>query len=202
MIKNIIFDIGNVLADFTWESFLRNQGYDDAMVDKIAAASVHTKDWREYDRGILTSQEVVNLFVENDPSIKDVLIKAFSCLTGMVSRNDYAISWIEELKSKGLKIYYLSNFSEQARYECSEALDFIQYTDGGVFSFDSHLIKPDYEIYRYLLSKYGLQPEESIFIDDTEINIIAASELGFNTVHFKNLKEAQENILELIEKQQ
>ena len=51
MIRNIIFDIGNVLADYRWKDFLRDKGFDDAMVDRIAKASVLSPYWNEFDRG-------------------------------------------------------------------------------------------------------------------------------------------------------
>ncbi len=52
MIRNIIFDIGNVLTDFRWKEFLEDKGFDEAMVKRIAKASVQSPVWNEIDRGV------------------------------------------------------------------------------------------------------------------------------------------------------
>ena len=51
MIRNVIFDIGNVLTDFRWKGFLEDKGFDEEMVARIARASVLTPFWNEADRG-------------------------------------------------------------------------------------------------------------------------------------------------------
>ena len=51
MIKNIIFDIGNVLADFCWKEMMMAKGCDEPMAERIADASVRTEQWYELDRG-------------------------------------------------------------------------------------------------------------------------------------------------------
>ena len=52
MIKNIIFDIGNVLTNYRWREFLEDKGFDEAMIDRIAEATVNSSVWCEYDRGV------------------------------------------------------------------------------------------------------------------------------------------------------
>ena len=54
MIKNIIFDIGNVLSDFRWREFLLDKGFDKDMVERIGNASVLTDSWYEFDKGVLS----------------------------------------------------------------------------------------------------------------------------------------------------
>ena len=56
MIRNIIFDIGNVLTDYRWEGFLADKGFDAEMIQKIAKASVMHPAWAEYDRGTWTDE--------------------------------------------------------------------------------------------------------------------------------------------------
>ena len=70
--------------------------------------------------------------------------------------------------------------------------------DGGVFSCYVQLIKPDPEIYRTLLEKYGLQAEECLFIDDREDNVVAARELGMQAIRFENYAQAREELAKVV----
>ena len=132
MIRNIIFDIGNVLTDFRWREFLQDKGFDDAMIDRIAKASVMSPVWNELDRGVWDEEKLMAEFIKLGPEIENELHLAYDNVAGMVTKRDYAVPWIKELKSKGYSVYYLSNFSYKAYMECREALDFISYTDGGI----------------------------------------------------------------------
>lgn len=190
MIKNIIFDIGNVLTVFCWEKYYKSFGYSDEMVERIARASTKNQAWNEYDRGVLSAEEVLNLFISQDPGIEAELRKVNENLSGILERCDYAIPWIEELHAKGFRVYYLSNFFEKAERECSTALDFIPYTDGGILSYKEQLIKPDAAIYKLLMERYQLVAEECVFIDDRADNCEAARRLGMQAVCFQTRDQA------------
>ncbi len=194
MIRNVIFDIGNVLTDFRWEQFLQDKGFDGEMIGRIARASVQSPVWNELDRGEWSDQKLMEEFVRLDPEIEDELYRAYGNIQGMVTKRDYAIPWIKELKEKGCRVYYLSNFSRKAYAECSDALDFIPCTDGGILSFQDRVIKPDERIYRLLLSRYQLKAEECVFLDDTPVNVEAARKLGFAGIVFRTKKQAQEEL--------
>ena len=70
MIKNIVFDIGNVLAGFAWEDFYRSFGYSEEMFEKLADATVRRPFWNEMDRGKLSDEELLEGFIKNDSSIE------------------------------------------------------------------------------------------------------------------------------------
>ena len=194
MIRNIIFDIGNVLADYRWKDFLRDKGFDDAMVDRIAKASVLSPYWNEFDRGEWDQDKIMAEFVKADPGIEKELHQAYDNIKGLVTPRSYAIPWIQELKVKGYGVYYLSNFSYKAYVECAEALDFLPYTDGGILSYLDKVIKPEKEIYDLLLSRYELKAEECVFLDDTLKNVEAARKYGFYGICFKTKEQAEEEL--------
>ena len=197
MIRNVIFDIGNVLTDFRWKEFLQDKGFDDAMIGRIAKASVMSPVWNELDRGEWDEEKLMAEFVKLDPEIENELHLAYDNITGMVTKRDYAVPWIKELKSKGYRVYYLSNFSYKAYMECRDALDFIPYTDGGILSYRDKVIKPDERIYKLLLSRFDLKAEESVFLDDTLRNVEAAQKLGFHVIHFQTREQAETELTEL-----
>lgn len=197
MIRNIIFDIGNVLTDFRWKGYYQDKGFDEKMVERIANATVRTDVWCEYDRGVWTDEQVLMGFIQNDPEIEEELRMLFENFNGIVTIRDYAIPWIQELKTKGYQVWYLSNFSRKAEVECADSLAFLPYMDGGILSYQDKLIKPDHAIYELLLSRYGLKAEESVFLDDTLANVEAAEEVGIHGIHFATKEQAEEELRKL-----
>lgn len=198
MIRNIIFDIGNVLSAFRWEGFLADKGFDKEMIDRIGNASVRTDAWYEFDKGVYSDEEVVELFVKNDPEIAAEIHKAFDYVEGMVELYPYTMDWINGFKTDGYKVYYLSNFSYKAETQCPESLSFLPIMDGGILSYTVKMTKPDPKIYELLLSTYDLKAEECIFIDDTLRNVEAAEKLGIHGVRFTSQKEADAKVRKLI----
>ena len=194
MIRNIIFDIGNVLTDFRWEGFLRDKGFDYNMIRRIAKASVAGPYWNEVDRGVWSTEKLMQAFIGLDPEIADELYFTFENIHGMVTRREYAIPWIKELKEKGYHVYYLSNFSYKAYVECADALDFLSHMDGGILSYREQIIKPDPRIYRLLLERYGLKAKECVFLDDTAANVEAARAEGLAGILFKTKEQAEEEL--------
>ena len=194
MIRTIIFDIGNVLAGFKWEEFYRSFGYPEETYRRLVKATVGSSAWQEHDRGALTDDEILELFVENDPGIEKEIRKTMGNIKGMLTRFDYAIPWIQELKGKGYQVLVLSNFAEKAYRDCREVLDFLDYVDGGILSFEDKVVKPEPEIYRLLIDRYGLKPEECVFLDDTEKNLPMAREFGIHTILFKDKEQAVEEL--------
>ena len=174
MIKNIVFDIGNVLAGFVWQDFYRSFGFSEEIFDKLANATVKNPMWNEMDRGAMSDDELLAGFIRNDPSIEKEIRQVFANVKGMVVRYDYAAGWIRELKERGCGVYVISNFAHKAHMDCADALDFLSQVDGAILSYQVRLIKPDPEIYRLLCRKYDLDARECVFIDDTERNVTAA----------------------------
>jgi len=196
-IRNVIFDIGNVLTNYRWHDFLIEQGFDEEMVQRIAKSTVYHPAWNEFDRGILTKEEIMKQFVESDPEIEAEIRKGFETVHNMVTKRENAIPWIQGLKAKGYKVYYLSNFSEIAERECADSIDFIPYMDGGILSYKDKLIKPDRRIYELLLERYNLKAEECVFIDDVMANIDGAAEVGIRGVNYKSYDQVREELKEL-----
>lgn len=193
-ITTIIFDIGNVLTDFRWNEFLKEKGYSDELIEKIASATVRCPDWVEYDRGILSEEEIMERFVKNDPSIEKEIREAFANVKGILTKQDYAIPWIKELKEKGYKVLYLSNFSRKVERECEEAMDFLPYMDGGILSYKDHCVKPELEIYQLLIERFQLEPETCVFLDDTIGNLDTAKKFGIKTILYKSQEQALKDL--------
>lgn len=197
MLKNIVFDIGNVLVDYNFKEFLAGKGFGPDTIKRIIKASMMSPYWEAFERSEMTEEEVMKAFVSLDPEIEDELYKAYDNIHGMLTLRPFAIDLIKQLKSKGYKVYYLSNYSSKAYRECSDSLAFMEYTDGGCVSFMEKMTKPDVNFYKCFLEKYNLAAEECIFVDDTPVNVEVAEQLGFCGIIFKSFEDVIEKIEEL-----
>lgn len=198
MITTVIFDVGNVLVDYCWKKHFASFGFSKEVFDKVAAATVLDEDWNEYDRGVLTDEEVLNRFIANDPSVEKEIRQVNENLSGVIEVYPYTAQWITDLKERGLKVYILSNYGEKCYRECGSKLDFVKLTDGAVFSYQEKLIKPDDAIYQRILKRYDLKPEECVFFDDREDNIKAACENGIKGIVFESYQQANRELEKLI----
>lgn len=100
-------------------------------------------------------------------------------------------NYIKKLRQKGYKIYLLTNITKDSYYYINDTINIDSTFDGGVYSYQEHLIKPDVKIYTLLLEKYNLSKEETIFFDDKEKNIIAAQALGIKAILFTSITDIE-----------
>lgn len=200
MINTVIFDIGMVLVYFRWKELFADLGFKGEKFEKIAAATIYNPWWNEFDRGTITVEEIVEKFAEKAPEYKEDIAKIYEHGGEFVELYDYTIPWIRELKSKGYKIYVLSNWSEPV-YEANKNthLRFLGEMDGGILSYREGVIKPEKEIYELLCGRYNIKPEKAVFIDDNVANIRGARAFGLNAVHFKTYEQAKEELNKYLE---
>lgn len=199
MIKTIIFDIGNVLVDFRWEQFFRKFCKDEKTFQALSQATVKSEQWHELDRGILSDEEILLSFIQNDPSVENEIRSVFQNLDGILSLFDYTIPWIRDLKSRGYQVLVLSNFSNKFHIDCAKDMQFLKETDGGILSYKDKLIKPDPNIYKLLLDRYHLNACECVFLDDLKRNTDAANGLGIQTIHFISKEDADKQLKKLLQ---
>lgn len=185
MIKNIVFDIGLVLLGFDVKKYLLSL-FDEETAMRVAKAVFLSGHWHEIDRAVLSEDELLDLFYSADPGVKDEIRIAYDRIGECVERRSWPIQVIDGLRDQGYKVYYLSNMSEHVINEGRHAFDFVSHMDGGIFSCHVKAIKPDPEIYHRLFDKYGLVPEECIFIDDQPANISTARKLGMKGIIFES----------------
>lgn len=197
MIRNIVFDIGGVLADFRIKEFLLEKGLCEPVIRRVLKASVMNPCWGKFERGEVTEEETLRAFAAADPEIEKEIRTAFLSLRGMLVMRDYAIPLVRQLKQAGYGVYYLSNYSKKAYDECAESLAFMPDMDGGIVSFRVGLTKPDPRMYSTFLQQYGLQAEQCVFVDDTAENVEAAEKLGFTGIRFLSFEQLMSAFLEL-----
>lgn len=183
MIKNVIFDIGNVLMRFLPLRYL-NDRYQAELADRINRTIFASKEWGMLDEGSIAFEEAERRFTERQPDIAEELRDVLYNWCSIMEPMEETIALLEELKRSGYRIYYLSNMPSIGRDFILENCAFLEHFDGGIFSCDERLVKPGSKIFELLLSRYRLRPKECLFLDDMEQNIETAKELGFETILF------------------
>ena len=193
-IKNVIFDIGNVLVDWDWKGYTKRLFPDEKVREVLDKCYWTNELWREMDRGALSQETIHRELIKLASPYEKEMETAYSRLGECITSFDYTKPYLSELKTRGYKVYYLSNYSDYLINKNPEVLDFIKEMDGGIFSCYVKLIKPDLQIYDALCKKYDLVPEECLFTDDKYINVVAAIEYGMKAVQFKGFEETKDLI--------
>ena len=199
MIRNMVFDIGNVLMDFRWKEYMRSLfGEDETLIQTINQGIWHNGCWAAMDKGEMDGAATLRSAVAFAPQYEKEIKLTLDSVAHAFHKFEYSIPWIQELKRMGLNVYYLSNYSAFSVAANPDVLDFIPYMDGGVFSFEVKAVKPEPEIYRCLCEKFGLKPEECLFTDDVPANVNGAQACGFQGIVFEGYEKTYPLIMKAL----
>lgn len=200
MIKNIIFDIGNVLVDFKWRALMEDLGLPKELQAEFEHTVFGSHWWGELDHGICEESDVLVKLREDNKDHVDEFNLIWDNRDKLVEPYPYAVSWIEHLKENGLKIYLLSNYPRDLfslHTECGR-FPFLDKVDGKIVSGFVRMVKPNADIYEHLMKEYGLKASECVFLDDRAENIEAAKVFGMKGILFKSYEQANAELEKMI----
>jgi FMN phosphatase YigB (HAD superfamily) len=178
MIKNIIFDLGNVLISFKPSEYFDKKNYPVAIKNTILNDIFGSKEWLMLDNGDITIFQAIDAIAKRSSLNKEEIAHIFNLRTDLMFPLDTNVRLLPELKKQGYGLYYLSNFPLDIFDEVRTGYFFFRHFDGGLISAEARSSKPETGIYNILLEKYSLLPEQCLFIDDIEINVKTAVSLG------------------------
>ena len=177
--KNIVFDLGRVV--FAQDPAKSTEEFR-AFFSYVSQTQM-PEFWSEYDRGALSLDEVAAELAAYRGVDVEFAREMILLAIGKQETISPTEVLIQDLKAAGYNLYVLSNMA-------SEFIEFLRRKpvyanfDGDVVSCEVGVIKPQPEIYDLLLSKFALEPEQTMFIDDRAENVIAAAKKGISTFHF------------------
>lgn len=183
MIKNVVFDLGNVLISFKPSEFLDNLKYQDPLKQTILKDIFGSRHWLALDNGDLTTEETIEGVISESTLEKDVILEIFKRRGEILIPINSNLKLLPTLKKQGFRLYYLSNFPLDLWKQIRNGshlynYDFFSHFDGGLISAEARCSKPDPRIYTMLLDKYSLDPAECLFLDDMEVNVRGAESAG------------------------
>lgn len=192
-IKNIIFDLGNVLINFDPEKYLEANVKEDIRKDFLDEVFLK-KEWLDLDRGTLTYEEAKKIFKKRLPQAEKEIDKFFdNDFFDMLMPIEKNTKLLSQLK-KQYNLYILSNFHKDSFEELNKRHQFFKNFDGHVVSCYYHQLKPEKEIYDTIIEKFSLNPEETVFIDDSYPNIEMAQKMGINGIHLPDYNELEKKL--------
>ena len=193
--KNIVFDLGGVV-------FARDPRKFEPEFIKFFSYILlpqMPRFWEEYDRGVVCYEQVVTDLAEYNNCDRELADKNLrrSILTQEEIVATKAL--VADLKAAGYKLYVLSNMSLEF-IEFLRKTEVYKYFDGEVVSCEEHVVKPDAEIYRRLVVRYGLDVSETLFIDARKENVEAARNEGWEGFNFnpRNPEESCATLREIL----
>ena len=196
MIKNIVFDIGNVLVHYRPMDYLEKR-YAREDADFLLAAIFESAEWVGLDKGTLTEDEALKRFIARAPEKEAHLREVMGDLSTIFTPIESSIAILKELRKAGYNMLYLSNISHNIFAFITRTYDFMEEFVGGIASAKVQTLKPGEDIYHHLITQYAIKPEETVFIDDTDHNIQAAIVLDFKTIHLTDPDDLKSKLAEL-----
>ena len=198
MIKNIVFDFGGVLLDwnprYLYRQYFKSEEEMENFFDKVGLY-----DWNAtLDAGKPFAEGVKELQDRFPEYAKEIQLFDDEWRRTVKGCFPESVALLKKLKSSGLRIYGLSNWSWEKAEGLIKEYDFFKLFDGMVISGIEKVNKPDPRIYQILLDRYHLKAEECVFIDDNAANIQAADALGFNVIIFDDIHNVTDKLKSLI----
>ena len=184
-IRNIVFDMGNVMIHFDPETFISRENITEPEDRKIIMNELfQSVEWAQMDSGILTEETAEPLIMNRIPErLKPVVRNLLYNWAIPRAEIPGMPELVAELKKAGYGIYLLSNASA-AQHRYWPLVPVSRLFDGKLISCDVKVVKPAWEIYHLFTERFALDPEECLFIDDAPANVAAAIACGWQGIVF------------------
>jgi putative hydrolase of the HAD superfamily len=194
---NIVFDLGGVVVKWEPEAIVSNAFADPVVQAKVRKQIVGHDDWIALDRGTLPLQEAIVRAAKrtglSEVEVADFLQQVPSALVAIPETVDL----MYRLKAQDQTLFCLSNMHVAFIDHLEKSYAFWEVFSGQVISCRLHLCKPEPAMYTYLLETHGLDGADTVFIDDTEVNLSAAAQFGMKTIKFENPAQCETRLREL-----
>ncbi len=193
----VVFDLGGVLIDWDPRNLYRKLIDDADEMEDFLATVCHSAWNLRQDAGWPVAEAAAEAKARHPD--KASLIDAYyarwpEMLNGEI---DGAVAILAELKDQGTPIYALTNWSAETFPHARSRFAFLDWFRAIVVSGEIGMVKPDAEIYEFLLATHDLTAAETVFIDDKEENVEAARALGFQGIHFTDAVDLRAALGEL-----
>ena len=184
-VEAIVFDIGNVLIEWDVRALYRTMFDDESDMERFLSHVWTPMENLRCDRGTPFAEVIAETIARHpgyEPEIRAAWDRWIETVPGEVPG---ALELLADLAAANMPMYGLSNFSAETFPLIRNTYPHFDYLEDIVISGDHPpLAKPDPEIFELLCTRAGISPATTVFIDDVDVNTVAAAELGFITVTF------------------
>lgn len=185
-IKNIIFDVGNVLVQWSPLNIVKKTfpNYKTHDIDSVINAVFKNDIWKQLNLGKITEKEAINTLTQSTVLQRDELEKLFYNIKITQDPIPGTFEILAQLFIMKFKLLALTDNIKEIIYYLKNRYNFWKYFSNIIVSADIGMMKPDINIFKYVLFEYQLDPLQTLFIDDYLPNIQSAQLLGINCIHF------------------
>lgn len=196
--KNILFDLGGVLIDWN-PRYVYKHYFTDPEKTEWFLDNICTWDWNENQDAGYPLQAATDEKVAEHPEWETEIRAYYGRWEEMLGEAiDGTVEILEStLANPDLRVYALTNWSAETFPVAQRKFDFLRKFAGIVMSGEEKTRKPFPEIYQIVIDRFGIDPAETVFIDDNLRNCKAAEKLGFKTIHFQSPEDTREKLAEL-----
>jgi len=191
---NLIFDIGGVIVEWEPEKIVERFHPNKNVRHKILNQILRHSDWVEYDKGTLTLKETASRGALRTGLNYDLMESFMHSVPPNLKLKPETIDLIHQLKESGKKLYCLSNMNLESLNFLQKQYVFLELFDGRVLSCLIKMVKPEPEIFKYILTAFSLNLSETIFIDDSKLNIQAAGSIGIKSILFTDILQCKKDL--------
>lgn len=195
--QNIVFDFGGVIFRWEPERIVQAVECEEQIRTHLLENIFRHPKWLDFDRGTLTIDEIVQHTAQRTALPAPLIAQVIELVPVLMTPFPETIDLLYQIKSTGRRVYALSNMPEPSMTYFETHYNFLDAFDGMVISSRVHMIKPEPQIYHHLLQTYRLHPEETLFIDDVEVNLQAAAATGMQTLKFVSPSQCKEELTKL-----
>ena len=196
-VSAVVFDIGGVLLEWDPRHVYRDVFEDEAEMERFLA-EVCSREWHEdNDRGVRYAESCAALAARFPQYASEIHMWGERTEDMIVGTIDGTVEILAELQAAGVPCFGLTNMEAETYPVRYERYGFLRALDGTVVSAQEGVIKPDPEIFRRLFERFGLVPDETVFVDDAAANISAARALGMATVQFSSPEQLRAELVAL-----
>jgi putative hydrolase of the HAD superfamily len=194
---NIVFDLGGVVFRWQPEKIIRHVFQDKKKQDLVRSGIIEHADWLELDRGTLSLDQAIARGTSRTGLPREEVEKLFNAVPQSLTPIEETIDLIRTIRGLNNRLFVLSNMHAASISYLEKRHKIWDLFDGVVISSRIQKVKPEIEIYEYLLAVHRLNAAETVFIDDMSENLAGASQVGIQTIRFVDADQCRKDLMSL-----
>jgi putative hydrolase of the HAD superfamily len=194
---NIVFDLGGVVFNWQPDAIIRGIFENTDTQNVVRKKIFEHSDWVELDRGSIALEQAIDRGAARTGLPAEDIERLFGAVPRFLTPIEATIELIHELSSTRNRLFVLSNMHLASIAYLEQHHTFWDVFDGIVISSRIKMVKPEIQIYEHLLNRYQLEPGDTVFIDDLQENLAAASSIGIQTIRFTDSAKCRRALVDL-----
>jgi len=191
---NIVFDLGGVVVTWEPDALIARAFPEPRAQVTVRREVLEHPDWVELDRGTLSRQEAASRAADRTGLSAVDVARFLQQVPASLVAIPETVDLLYRLRARGHTLFCLSNMQVPAIAHLENEYAFWEVFEGVVISCRVQLCKPEPEIYAHLLETYGLDRRDTVFIDDTAVNLAAAEGFGIRTIRFESPSQCERQL--------